>query len=55
MIKITYVMRIDDRRKNVVISNLILKHYLRTNVIIINMFTFVIINIIRTANIPYKI
>ncbi len=54
------IIRIDDIRKNGVITNLILKYYLwtnviRTNVIITNIFLFVITNIIRTANITYKI
>ncbi len=47
MIKINNVISIDDIRKNGVITNLILKYYLRTNVIITN--------IIRTANITCKI
>ncbi len=54
------IIRIDDRRKFVILTTLILKYNLwtnviGTNVIITNIFLFVITNIIRTANIPYKI
>ncbi len=55
LIKITNVIRIDDIRQNGVITNIILKYYLRTNiiettVIITNIFIFVITCINKTVN-----